>query len=88
MVMACTIAVLSTTGAPIVVLVEPPFPYFFLATMLTLSIMVSFCLKRARSRDQHQSANDDSFVNHWGAAGDSNSKGASLIHDSVALRHG
>ena len=46
MVVSCAAAVLSTTGAPLVVLLSEPFPYIFLASMLALSIILSFCLKK------------------------------------------
>ena len=44
MLITCTIAVLSTTGAPLVVLVPAPFPYCFLAVMLLSSFIISFKL--------------------------------------------
>ena len=80
MVIACTIAVLSTTGAPIIVLLPAPFPYFFLASMITLSITVSCCLNKVKGRNQNT---DESLVHHWGAHGDSMHKGASLLHESI-----
>ena len=80
MVIACTIAVLSTTGAPIVVLLPAPFPYFFLASMITLAITVSCCLNKAKGRKQNT---DESLVHHWGAHGDSMHKGAYLLHESI-----
>lgn len=80
-VIACTIAVLSTTGAPIIVLLPAPIPYFFLASMITISITVSCCLNKAKGRNQNT---DESLVNNWGGAhGDSEHKGASLFHDSI-----
>lgn len=41
MLITCTIAILSTTSAPLVVLVEQPFPYFYLAAMLISSFLLS-----------------------------------------------
>lgn len=46
MVISCTVGVLSTAGAPLVVLVSSPFPYFFLAAMLLLAVLISCCHKR------------------------------------------
>mmetsp|Transcript_985 Transcript_985/g.1550 ORF Transcript_985/g.1550 Transcript_985/m.1550 type:complete len:160 (-) Transcript_985:207-686(-) len=46
MVLSCTIAVLSTTGAPLIVLTEPPYPYLFLAAMLTMSCSLSCYIKK------------------------------------------
>lgn len=51
MVMCFTIAILSTTGAPLIVLLDSPYPYFFMASMLILAVLVSFCLERSKNRD-------------------------------------
>jgi len=75
-----TFAVLSASAAPLVVLYDPPIPYFFLSSTIGLALIVSFGVQWA-----HQRQEDPDLMDKW-----DNERQKSLILDHInsTLPHG
>lgn len=74
MVLQCSFAVLSTMGAPLVALAEPPIPYFYLASLITLAFVLSLLVGWAQKRH----GNKDIDIGKW-----VNERSNSLLNESI-----